>query len=70
MPGYPQFWGYVAPLQLLLSMAGKERQKVCLSFSITVLVAGSTTVLSGNRKKGYFIKITFKMYQDFLQERS
>jgi hypothetical protein len=48
MLGYPQFWGYVAPLQLLSPMAGKERQKVCLPSSITDLEAGSTTVLSEN----------------------
>jgi hypothetical protein len=52
MLGYPQFWGYVNPLQLLLPMAREERKKVCLPFSIMVLVAGSTTILSGNRKKG------------------
>jgi hypothetical protein len=52
MLGYPQFWGYIAPLWLLLPMAGKERQKVCLLSSIMDFAAGSTTVLSGNRKKG------------------
>jgi hypothetical protein len=34
-----------------------KTKKVCLPFSITDLVAGSTTVLSGNRKKEKFIKI-------------
>jgi hypothetical protein len=50
--GYPQFWGCVALLQLLLPMAGKERQKVCLPFSIMDFMAGSTTVISGNQKNG------------------
>jgi hypothetical protein len=27
MLGYPRFWGYVDPLQLLLPMAGEERKK-------------------------------------------
>jgi hypothetical protein len=56
MLGYPRFWGYVAPLWLLLPMAGKERQKVCLPSSIMDLVAGPTTFLSGNRKRGNLLR--------------
>jgi hypothetical protein len=56
MLGCPQFWGYVAQLWLLLPMVAKERQKVCLPFSITDLTAGSTNALSGNRKKGVIYK--------------
>jgi hypothetical protein len=45
-------------------MAGKERQKVCLPSSITDLVAGSATVLSGNGKKGKFIEQTLNVGQE------